>query len=333
MLSIVLGASAHLHDPGVGHPETWTRVQQVIASLAGAGFAIDRCERAATRDELLGIHSQAYVDRILGLRGREATLDAETKLGRTSVEAALNAAGTALAMADALADGEKKQMFALVRPPGHHAARATTCGYCVFNNVALAADRLSRRGLRVCILDWDVHHGNGTEDIFLSRADVLFVSIHANHLFPQDTGDASTIGDGEGRGTTVNIPLPAGAGLSAYALATTSVILPAVRRYGPDVVLASLGFDARVGDPQGNMRLETDDFQYVGAAIAAAAAGSAKGRLGMILEGGYNPEAIGACALSASVGLGRSLDEWMPGEASAEERAWVETVARIHDLG
>jgi acetoin utilization deacetylase AcuC-like enzyme len=333
MLSIVLGASAHLHDPGVGHPETWARVQQAVQSLAGAGYSIERCEREATRDELLRIHSQAHVDCILGLRGQEASLDVETRLGRDSVKAALNAAGTALAMAEALAAGEKRQVFALVRPPGHHAARAATSGYCVFNNVALAADRLCRQGLRVCILDWDVHHGNGTEDVFLSRSDVLFVSIHSNHLFPQDTGDARAMGDGEGRGTTVNIPLPAGGGLSAYALATTAVILPAVLRYGPDVVLASLGFDAREADPQGNMRLQTKDFAYIGAAIAAAAAGSAKGRLGMLLEGGYNPQAIGACVLSTLAGLGRSLDDWTPGEPTAEERTCVQNTARIHNLG
>ena len=200
----------------------------------------------------------------------------------------------------------------------------------MFNNVALAAERLSRKGLRVCILDWDVHHGNGTEDIFLARPEVLFISIHANHLFPLDTGDAETIGEGEGRHATVNIPLPAGAGLSAYALATTSVILPAVRRYRPDVVLASLGFDARAGDPQGNMRLDTEDFEYIGAATACAAAESGRHRLGIVLEGGYNPAVLGACVLSALSGLRKPLDHFAPGKPTPEERAAVEACVRIH---
>jgi len=248
------------------------------------------------------------------------------------VATALNAAGTALEMADALALGSDRQIFAVVRPPGHHAARAATSGYCVFNNVALAAERLCRKGLRVCILDWDVHHGNGTEDIFFTRSDVLFISIHANRLFPVDTGDADTIGEGEGRYTTVNVPLPPGAKLPAYVLATTSVILPAVRRYRPDVVLASLGFDSRDGDPQGNMLLRTEDFQYIGAAITAAGAESAQARIGIVLEGGYNPGALGGCVLSALAGLGRSIGDWSPGEPTPQERAAIASCARIHVL-
>lgn len=333
MLSILLGASAHLHDPGAGHPESRARVEQVLRSLDGAGFAVQRCAREATREDLLTVHASAHIDRVLGLRGQRVGLDAETYLGRESVKAALNAAGTALELADTLATDVDRQVLAVVRPPGHHAARASTSGYCVFNNVALAAERLCQKGLRVCILDWDVHHGNGTEDIFFLRSDVLFISIHSNHLFPLDTGDADTVGEGEGRYTTVNIPLPAGAKLPAYALATTSVILPAVRRYRPDVVLASLGFDARVGDPQGNMRLETEDFQYIGAAIASAAEGSPQRRLGIVLEGGYNPAVLGDCVLSALSGLGMPLDNWKPGQPTTQERVAIEACARIHALG
>jgi acetoin utilization deacetylase AcuC-like enzyme len=332
MLGILLGASAHLHDPGAGHPESRARVEQVVRSLDGARYPVARCAREATREDLLTVHSPAHVDRMLGLRGQIVALDAETSLGRDSVVAALNAAGTALELADTLATESDRQVFAVVRPPGHHAARASTSGYCVFNNVALAAERLSRQGLRVCILDWDVHHGNGTEDIFLARPDVLFISIHANHLFPLDTGDADTIGEGDGRYATVNIPLPAGAKLAAYALATTSVILPAVRRYRPDVVLASLGFDARRGDPQGNMLLDTEDFGYIGAAIASAAAESARHRIGIVLEGGYNPAVLGACVLSALSGLEKPLEQWSPGQPTPQERAAVEACARIHGL-
>jgi acetoin utilization deacetylase AcuC-like enzyme len=330
MLSILLGASAHLHDPGVGHPEAAARVERLSKCLAGAGYALQPCRREATRDELGTIHDPAYVDRVLALSGKVAALDAETRLGRYSVKAALNAAGTALALADEVVGQPDRQIFAVVRPPGHHAESSSTSGYCVFNNVALAAERLRRQGLRICILDWDVHHGNGTERIFLARPDVLFVSIHSNRLFPQDCGDVITVGDGEGRGATVNVPLPAGATLAAYALATKRVILPAVKRFRPEVVLVSMGFDAREGDPQGNMCLRSDDFEFIGAAITAAGAGSAEGRIGMFLEGGYNVDAIGPCALAVLRGLAKKLDDWCPGQPTEDERLSIEAAALVH---
>ena len=334
MLSILLGASAHLHDPGADHPEARERVEQLAQSLVSAGYSLRSCSREATRDELTTVHEPSYVELVLSFRGAAAELDHETHLGRDSVKAALNAAGTALDLADELLARDDRQVFAVVRPPGHHAQPAAAGGYCVFNNVAIAGECLRRQGLRVCILDWDVHHGNGTEQIFFARPDVLFISIHSDRLFPQDTGSATTIGDGEGRGSTVNIPLPAGATLAAYALATTAVIIPAVMRFKPDVVLASLGFDAREGDPQGNMLLNTEDFQFVGAAIAAAAAGSAQGRIGIVLEGGYNVEAIGPCAVAALRGLGRSLADCSPHRLpTAQERLSIEAAARIHGLG
>ena len=333
MLSILLGASARLHDPGVDHPEASERVERLTRRLVGAGYSLRACNREATHDELTMVHDSSYVDRVLGLRGVAAELDHETRLGRDSVKAVLNAAGTALELADELLAQDGRQVFAVVRPPGHHAQPAAACGYCVFNNVAVASEYLRRQGLRVCILDWDVHHGNGTEQIFFAEPDVLFVSIHSDRLFPQDTGSATTIGGGAGRGTTVNIPLPAGATLAAYALATKAVIIPAVRRFVPDVVLASLGFDARTGDPQGNMCLETEDFQFVGAAIAATAAGSARGRIGIVLEGGYDVEAIGPCAIAALRGLGRNLGDCAPrGLPTTQERLSIDTAARIHGL-
>jgi acetoin utilization deacetylase AcuC-like enzyme len=322
-----------LHDPGAGHPEAKARVEQLRCSLTGAGYALQPCSREATRDELTTVHQVAYVDRVLALDGQEADLDPETHLGRDSVKAARNAAGTALSLADQLRAQDDQQILAVVRPPGHHAHAASTSGYCVFNNVALAAEQLRRQGQRVCILDWDVHHGDGTEQIFLAEPLVLFVSIHSDHLFPLKTGSATVMGEGAGRGATVNIPLPAGSGLSAYALATRAVILPVVKRFSPDVVLASLGFDACEGDPQGNLRLHPEDFAFIGAATMEAAAGSARRRAGLLLEGGYNVKTIGPCALAALSGLERKTDEWSPGPPSPSERASIENAARIHGLG
>ena len=331
MLSIIVGTSANLHDSGVGHPDAPARVERLSKCLREAGYALNLCDREAARDDLVTVHSPEYVDRVIALSGRVANLDPETRLGPYSVKAALNAAGTALAVADEIAGREDRQIFAAVRPPGHHAEPSSTSGYCVFNNVALAAERLRRQGLRICILDWDVHHGNGTERIFLARPDVLFVSIHSNRLFPQDSGDATTVGEGEGWGTTVNVPLPAGATLAAYAHATKTVILPVVRRFRPDVVLVSLGFDGREGDPQGNMRLRTEDFEFIGAAITAAGEGSAQGRIGMLLEGGYNVDAIGPCALAVLRGLAKKLDDWSPDQPTEEERSQIEATARIQE--
>lgn len=332
MVSVLWGTSSHLHDPGAGHPEVKARVEQLHHSLTGAGFPLQPCSREATRDELTTVHQAAYVDRVLALDGQEADLDHETHLGCDSVKAARNAAGTALTLADQLL-AQEGPIFAVVRPPGHHAQAARTSGYCVFNNIALAAEQLRRQGQRVCILDWDVHHGDGTEQIFLAQPEVLFVSIHSNLLFPLKTGRATVIGEGAGRGANVNIPVPAGSGLAAYALATRTVILPVVKRFAPDVVLASLGFDACEGDPQGNLRLHPEDFAFIGAATMEAAAGTARGRLGLLLEGGYNPKTIGPCALSALQGLGRKTHEWSPGPPSESERTFIENAVRIHGLG
>jgi acetoin utilization deacetylase AcuC-like enzyme len=332
MLSILLGVSDNLHEPGRGHPDSPERLTRLVGSLSAAGYEISRCSREATRDELITIHEPTYVDRVLGLDGIGGALDQETLLGPSSVKAALNAAGTALEMSDDLLGGNDRQSFALVRPPGHHARPGGGAGYCVFNNVALAAERLRRKGLRVCILDWDVHHGDGTEDAFSANSDVLFVSIHSDGLFPEDTGRAADVGRAAGRGCTVNIPLPAGSTLAAYALATDRVILPAVRRFGPDVVLSSVGFDAHERDPQGNMLLKTGDFAYVGSAIRMAATGSASGRIGMVLEGGYDVEMIGQCAVELLRGLEGKSVESPAQDLTEEERSRIEEVAKIHGL-
>jgi acetoin utilization deacetylase AcuC-like enzyme len=332
MLSILLGANAHLHEPGGGHPDSFQRLPRIASSLGEAGYVVLRCGREATRDELVTVHEPSYVDRVLGMSGGRGALDSETLLGPDSVKAALNAAGAALDMSDTLLVGDNRQVFALVRPPGHHARSSSGAGYCVFNNVALAAERLRRVNLRVCILDWDVHHGDGTEEIFSANSEVLFISIHSDRLFPESTGDAAMVGRSGGRGYTVNIPLPAGSTVAAYAFAAERVIIPAVRRFCPDVVLASVGFDAHERDSQGNMLLKTGDFAYVGATIKGAAMGSARGRIGMVLEGGYDVEVIGPCAVELLRGLeGKSVATPMQ-DITEEERARVEEVAKIHGL-
>jgi acetoin utilization deacetylase AcuC-like enzyme len=233
-------------------------------------------------------------------RGGYAWVGPDARVGPDSWEPALLSAGGALAAVEWVAEnGPGAGAYVLTRPPGHHASPDQAMGFCLFNNVALAARRAQQLGMeRVAIVDWDVHHGNGTEDVFVADPSVLFVSLHQDGLYPLDRGRADERGEGEGRGATVNIPLPAGSGDAAYLGAIEATVLPALRSFEPDLVLISAGQDPAASDPLGRMSVTADGFRAMTRLLRVAAAELCEGRLVAVQEGGYSVDHMPFCVLA-----------------------------------
>lgn len=281
------------HRPGRGHPERPQRLEAIEAALEGR-FP-DRTLHSAdpiSPAALHRVHDPNYVDEVLALRGQQAVLDADTIVSPKSVDAALLAAGMA-ATAVEWTVAEQRPSFALVRPPGHHAERARGMGFCIFNNIAVAA-AYARAELdvdRVMIVDWDVHHGNGTQNAFYDRGDVLFFSTHQAPFYP-GTGAVEETGTKDGKGATINVPLPAGTGDAALVEAFETLLVPAAEQFDPQLVLVSAGFDAHCLDPVGGMQATTDGFAALLSIIEHLADRCCGGRLALVLEGGYHLEAL-----------------------------------------
>ena len=234
-----------------------------------------------------------------GRRGEPSGhLDADTYYSAGSWEAALLAAGAVVDLATAVHGGTLDNGMAFVRPPGHHATRDRAMGFCLLNHVAVAAATLAASGARVAIVDFDVHHGNGTQDIFYDDGRVLYCSTHQSPFYP-GTGAVAERGEGRGLGATINVPLPEGAGDRALLAAYDEVILPAMARFGPDVVIASAGFDAHQADPLASLQVTEAGYAQLVRRLASAAGG----RLAMALEGGYSLEVLGRCAVVAMEAL------------------------------
>jgi acetoin utilization deacetylase AcuC-like enzyme len=278
-----------------GHPDTPERLRAIESSLAAADWlGWDRRPAPAAREhELELVHSARHVAGIrdLSLAGGGA-IDPDTFVGEASYRAALHAAGGACELARALMAGESRVGFCGVRPSGHHAEPDRAMGFCLFNNVAIAAE-LAIRELgagRVLILDWDVHHGNGTAETFRDRSDVLFASIHQSGIYP-GTGAAADFGSGPGEGYTINLPVPAGSGEGLWLSLIEHVVTPVARAFEPDLVLISAGFDAHRSDPLAGCRLESASFAEMARRVRDMAR-HCEAPLGAILEGGYEPAAL-----------------------------------------
>ncbi|MFL6290265.1 MAG: histone deacetylase family protein [Thermoanaerobaculia bacterium] len=281
------------HRSPRGYPERPERLSGIVDHLRSRGWdlAEGRWDGDA-RQAVLALHEERYVERFERAveRGDSLLDSADNPLSSGTWEAAWAAVETALAAADhaAAAGGGDHRAFAAVRPPGHHAERAVAMGFCFFNNVAVAAEHLRRKGAeRVAIFDFDVHHGNGTQHLFEHRADVFYASTHQYPFYP-GTGAASETGIGEGEGATLNVPLPAGTDDAGYAEAIQGRVIPALRAFAPDVLLVSAGFDAWQNDPLGGMRVTEEGFRSWGEWLRALAEEVCGGRLLAVLEGGYD---------------------------------------------
>ena len=293
------------------HPERPERLEAARAAIERSELSFGPIEpRPATDEELERVHDPRFLKWFRTLSGERGYLDADTYVGPESVAVAELAAGGAVAMVDAIIDGPAKRGVALVRPPGHHARPDHAMGFCLLNNVAIAAAHARARGIeRVAIVDWDVHHGNGTQEMFVRDPHVLYVSTHQFPFYP-GTGALLEMGEGEGKGYTVNVPLTAGGGDSVYRAAFERVILPVLDEYRPQLVLVSAGFDASARDPLAEMALSADAFGWMARALRGVADKSAEGRIAMLLEGGYDLVALEAGLLAATRGMveGTALD-------------------------
>ena len=299
------------HDPGAGHPESPARLDAVQSDLARAPIAGVQIEapRFATDAEIEAVHPAAYREALAALAGRRARLDPDTATSPGSWDAARLAAGAAVEAVAATMTGRARNAFALVRPPGHHAVPDRAMGFCLLNNAAIAAEAARRAGAaRVVIVDWDVHHGNGTQDIFEAREDVLYMSVHQYPFYP-GTGGSEEVGVGAGRGATVNVPLPGGQGDADYGVVFHDLFLPAARAFRPDVVIVSAGFDAHARDPLAGMRVSERGFAAMASVLAQLADEACGGRLALMLEGGYDLPALTASVRAAlEVMTGRRED-------------------------
>lgn len=275
-----------------------------LVEVSGLGAKLDRVRAvAATEDDVLAVHTREHLDRIragsAALRGGDAG-DGTSPFGPGGLDIALLAAGGAVQAAKAVVTGRVTNAYALVRPPGHHARPETGMGFCVFANAAIAIQHVRRHhGVeRVAVVDWDVHHGNGTEEVFAEDPDVLTISVHQDQLYPKGTGRLSDRGRGAGEGSAVNVPLPAGTGNDGYLHAVEQVVLPALERHRPDLVVVTSGFDAGALDPLGGMVVTTTGFRRMARAVLDAAEGLCDGRVVMTHEGGYSPVYAPLCGVA-----------------------------------
>ncbi|CAO0820013.1 Histone deacetylase [Desulfarculales bacterium] len=283
------------HDPGAYHVESPQRLEvleQALKAWPGLEMALRLPLRPATHEEVARVHTVSHIQRITSTAGRVASLDPDTGTSPQSYEVALLAAGSLIDLCDAVLEGHVQHGMALVRPPGHHATPERAMGFCLFNNVAIAAAHLlEARGLeRVLVVDWDVHHGNGTEDCFYRDERVLYFSIHQSPMYP-GTGPAAMVGSGPGLGYTINVPMTGGHEDSDYLRIFLELLDPVARAFAPQFILVSAGFDAHREDPLGDMGLRKGGYAGMTKVLLDIAQDYCPGRVVLTLEGGYQPAA------------------------------------------
>jgi acetoin utilization deacetylase AcuC-like enzyme len=319
LTGFLLHPAAALHDTGWAHPEHQGRMRAVSSAVSKDMLALhDRIAqmeaRSATEEDILRVHTRDLVDRVLALSDRameeerSIPLDSDTLVSGASWDAAVGSSGAVLTAVDGLADGIIQNAFVATRPPGHHARPGQAMGFCLFNHVAVGARYALESGLatRVLIVDWDVHHGNGTQEAFYETGDVFYLSLHQSPHFP-GTGHEHETGEGEGEGTTLNVPLPPGTPRKVYAERFREALQEAVGRFDPDFIFVSSGFDVLAGDPLGGQLLEPEDLHAFTSELVGLARERAGGRLVVVLEGGYVPDRVGSgtvAVVRALTGLG-----------------------------
>ncbi len=285
------------HQNGVGHPERPERVRSIMRMVREASYSgqISFCEvNPISREVAELVHTSAYLDQLEMSEGSPVTFfDADTQSNQHSLLAARLAAGAAVSAVERVTRDPTARPFCFVRPPGHHAEADRAMGFCFLNSVAIAAAyalaHLSYA--RVAVVDWDVHHGNGTQRVFYSRPDVFYVSLHQSPYYP-GTGAATERGHGDGEGRTLNVPMPAGSNGADYLAAFDERILPELERYRPDLLLVSAGFDAHLDDPLASMELDGNDYREITLRLLSLAKEYADGRIVHVLEGGYDLDAL-----------------------------------------
>lgn len=316
-----------------GHPERPERVEAVREGLERAGYW-DSAEVLAplpiSREVLERIHTPGYLDELQEASASGRFLDPDTYTTPSSWDLALKAAGGGAAVAEAVWDGEETRGFALTRPPGHHAAPDRGMGFCLLNNAALAAEYLIKEkgARRLALIDIDLHHGNGTQDIFYQRDDVLYVSLHQSPFYP-GTGDFDETGAGLGEDWTVNLPLPSGSGDQAYRALTREVILPVLEDRQPEMLLISYGFDAHPRDPLGGLRLSGAGYHQAVGDLVSWAERACGGKTAVILEGGYDMTAGRICSAGVTAALlGGEWQDPLGGPEGEEADQWKHVLNR-----
>lgn len=309
-------------------PESKTRLASMIAATGLADHLVRLRVEPATREDVLRVHTPTYLAHLelasLAPKGGDAG-DGVTPFGHGGLEIALLSAGGAMAMVGAALDGRIRNGYALVRPPGHHALPETGMGFCMLANTAIAI-RWARavKGLgRVAVVDWDVHHGNGTQAIFWDDPDTLTISLHQDNLYPFGSGTQDETGGPGARGSALNIPLPAGSGNGAYQAAMEQAVIPALKAFRPELVIVASGFDGSFTDPFGRMMITTGGYRAMTAALMAAAEELCDGRLVMVHEGGYSALYVPYCGLAVL--------ETLSGESTGVVMPWDEDWERLPD--